>query len=177
MVINMKKTLLKPLSFLPALLMMALIFGFSSQNGEASGNLSYQVSYKIVEIGNNIFDTPLDDDQLHAYARKIEFPVRKLAHMTEYFLLALCAALPCRLYGLKGRSLLLTVFFVCVIFAAGDEYHQSFVADRGPSVRDVGIDSIGAGFGVIAVHIFCRFLLPALQNRKTNKTIRFFCLR
>ena len=45
---------LKPLSFLPALLMMYLIFQFSAQTGELSGNLSYEVSYKIVEIGNEI---------------------------------------------------------------------------------------------------------------------------
>ena len=42
-------TLLKPLSFLPALLMMYIIFSFSAQPGEVSGNLSYKVSYKIVE--------------------------------------------------------------------------------------------------------------------------------
>ena len=43
-------TLLKPLSFLPALLMMYIIFSFSAQPGEVSGNLSYKVSYEIVEM-------------------------------------------------------------------------------------------------------------------------------
>jgi VanZ family protein len=32
----------------------------------------------------------------------------------------------------------------CAIYAAMDEYHQSFVAGRGPSVRDVVIDTCGA---------------------------------
>ena len=41
----------------------------------------------------------------------------------------------------------------CVAFACGDEYHQSMVAGRGPSSRDVMIDSIGVLFGVILVRI------------------------
>lgn len=46
---------------------------------------------------------------------------------------------------------------VCVGFAGLDEYHQSFVDSRTPSVKDVGIDSIGAmircsvGTGILLV--------------------------
>ena len=47
-------TLLKPLSFLPAIIMMYLIFSFSAQTGEVSGELSYQISYKIVETENQL---------------------------------------------------------------------------------------------------------------------------
>ena len=72
---------LKPLSFLPALLMMYLIFQFSAQTGELSGNLSYEVSYKIVEIGNEILDKGLDEWTIGQYAYEIEYPIRKLAHM------------------------------------------------------------------------------------------------
>lgn len=84
---------LKPLSFLPALAMMCVIYGFSAQDGSASGNLSYQVSYKIVEIGNEILDKGLDKTQIADYADQIGYPVRKLAHMTEYFLLAVAVSL------------------------------------------------------------------------------------
>ena len=47
---------LKPLSFLPALAIMYIIYSFSGQTGEESGNLSYEVSVKIVEIGNQVLD-------------------------------------------------------------------------------------------------------------------------
>ena len=40
-------------------------------------------------------------------------------------------------------------------FAALDEYHQSFVAGRGPSKRDVAIDSIGILAGVLMVQFVC----------------------
>ena len=140
---------LKPLSFLPALAMMYVIYGFSAQDAGASSNLSYQVSYKIVEIGNEILDKGLDETQIADYADQIGYPVRKLAHMTEYFLVA---------------------GFICVAFAAGDEYHQSFVAGRGPSVKDVGIDSIGAFFGIMTVQVICWvFLAPARSARRQEE--------
>ena len=48
--------LLKPLSFLPAILMMYLIYSFSAQTGEVSGALSYEVSYQIVETKNEVLN-------------------------------------------------------------------------------------------------------------------------
>ena len=50
------RALLKPFSFVPALMMMYLIFSFSAQDGTASGNLSYKVSEIIVESANEAFE-------------------------------------------------------------------------------------------------------------------------
>lgn len=152
---------LKPLSFLPALIMMYAIYSFSAQTGEESGNLSYTISYKIVEIGNETFDVGLSEERLDYFAGRIQYPVRKLAHMTEYFFLAVAVSFPFYVYGLRGFPLMLVVGLICVGFAAGDEYHQSFVDGRGPSKKDVLIDSIGAFGGIITVRIICwTFLAP-----------------
>ncbi|MCD7736336.1 MAG: VanZ family protein, partial [Lachnospiraceae bacterium] len=43
---------LKPLSFIPAILLMYMIFSFSAQEGTVSSDLSYKVSYKIIEAGS-----------------------------------------------------------------------------------------------------------------------------
>ena len=75
--------------------------------------------------------------------------------MTEYFLLAVSVSFPLYVYGVRGIWLLLLAGGFCVGFAALDEYHQSFVAGRGPSKRDVAIDSIGVTVGVILVQIIC----------------------
>lgn len=161
--------LMKPLSFIPALAMMLLIFSFSSQNGIDSGQLSYKVSYKLVQTGEKILDKELDEWQIDSYARKIEGPVRKLAHMTEYFILAITVALPFYVYGLRGFPLILVAGIICIGFACTDEYHQSFVAGRGPSVRDVCIDSIGVFFGIMLVRIVCWTALApsrAIARRK-----------
>ena len=73
--------------------------------------------------------------------------------MTEYFALAVSVAFPLYVYGLRGIWLMLVAGFICVAFSCGDEYHQSFVAGRSPSKRDVMIDSIGIFFGVILTRI------------------------
>lgn len=161
---------LKPLSFLPALAMMYVIYGFSAQDASASGNLSFKVSYKIVEIGNEVLERGLDETEIEVFADRIEYPVRKLAHMTEYFMLAVAVSFPFYVYGLRGFPLMLVAGLICVAFAAGDEYHQSFVAGRGPSVKDVGIDSIGAFFGILTVQIICWvFLAPARSARRQEE--------
>lgn len=158
--------ILKPFSFLPAILMMYVIYSFSAQTGEVSGNLSYKVSYKIVEVGNNVLEAGLSQEQIGRYAHRIEHPVRKLAHMSEYFLLAVAVSFPFYVYGLRGFALMVVAGLICVGFAAGDEYHQSFVAGRGPSKKDVMIDSIGVFFGILFVRILCWIFLAPFRAAK-----------
>ena len=136
--------LLKPLSFLPAILMMYLIYSFSAQTGEVSGALSYEVSYQIVETKNEV----LTETELAYSASSIEFYVRKAAHMTEYCILAIAISFPFYVYGVRGIWLILLAGAVCVGFAGLDEYHQSFV-------NDVCIDSSGAAIGILLVQAFC----------------------
>ena len=147
------RKLLKPLSFIPAIFLMCLIFNFSSQSGDVSGQLSFKVSCKIVEAGDYIFDANLEQWQVEEWANKINFITRKLAHMTEYFALAVAVSFPLYVYGLHGIWLMLVAGIICVGFALGDEYHQSFVGGRSPSLRDVGIDSIGVFFGIVVVRM------------------------
>lgn len=141
----MKKLLhvLKPLSIMPALCMMCLIFSFSGQTREESANLSGGMSYKVVSFVNSLTGNKWNEADVELYAEKWENPIRKLAHITEYFVLALTVSFPLYTYGIRNKSLFLLTILICVCFAASDEYHQSFVAGRGPSVKDVGIDSIG----------------------------------
>ena len=163
---------LKPLSFLPALVMMYAIYSFSAQTGTESGNLSHMISVKIVETASDTLQKDLDDWEVEELADHIEFYVRKAAHMTEYFLLAIAVSFPLYVYGLRGFPLLLFAGLICVGFACGDEYHQSFVDGRGPSVKDVIIDSVGVFAGIIAVRICCFTILAPfrmLERRRRKK--------
>jgi VanZ family protein len=79
----------------------------------------------------------------------IHFAVRKLGHAVEYFILAVL--LYRALYAENGgrssaRPAVLTVIFT-VVWAATDEFHQSFVATRTASIVDVMIDGFGGLFG------------------------------
>lgn len=147
------RAMLKPLSFLPAIGMMCLIYYLSGQDGVTSAGLSLKVSIKVVEIASRIFSHPLTTEEIMEYADLIHFLIRKCAHVTLYFLLAISVSFPLYVYGLRGIPLMLVAGGFCVAFACGDEYHQSMVAGRGPSKRDVMIDSIGVLAGVILVRI------------------------
>ena len=159
-------TLLKPFSFAPAILMMILIYSFSAQTGDISGNLSYQISYTIVETKNEVLNEGKGYEEL-AY-------VRKAAHMTEYFLLAIAISFPLYVYGVRGIWLMILAGIVCVGFAGLDEYHQSFVGGRTPAVKDVCIDSTGALIGILLVQAFCWSVLnnPNKKKKKRKKCKR-----
>lgn len=144
---------LKPLSFIPALLLMYMIYSFSAQPGDVSSQLSYKVSYKIVETVDQALNANMEYWEIETWVYRIHGAVRKLAHMTEYFALAVAVSFPLYVYGVRGIWLMLLAGFICVGFACGDEYHQSFVEGRGPSKRDVFIDSFGIFWGIILVRI------------------------
>ena len=155
-VLTLKKMLryvLKPASFLPALCMMYLIFSFSAQAGPQSSQLSLSVSEKLLISANRILELNLEPERLALYAQAINGLVRKLAHVTEYFLLPVSVALPLYVYRLRGFWLVLAAGLFCVCFAGLDEYHQSFISGRSPSLRDVGIDSIGVFIGIYTTRI------------------------
>jgi VanZ family protein len=92
----------------------------------------------------------------------IHLLVRKAAHVTEYAILTglLFRALRGVFAGFWNRAAV--AFAPALIFAAADEYHQSFVPSRTSSVRDVFIDYAGALLGIL----ICRAIHLALTRRE-----------
>ena len=146
-------SLFKPLSFLPALALMYMIYSFSAQPANSSSSSSYYISKKLVSAVNTVSGQGWDDWQIEQYAAKIHGPVRKLAHITEYFLLAVAVSFPLYVYGVRGILLMLLAGVICVGYACADEYHQSLVSGRSASFRDVAIDSIGILIGVVLTRL------------------------
>ena len=93
------------------------------------------------------FDPQISLAELNA----IQFGIRKLAHLTEYTILAALLWRALR-GGTRWQVKMSILFFVawiaCAIFAAGDEFHQSFVPSRTSSPIDVMIDVTGALIGL-----------------------------
>lgn len=85
---------------------------------------------------------------------RINFMVRKGAHVTEYTILAILLG-RALLHTRKGQvrrwswGVALMAVGLAVLFAMGDEFHQAFVPSRTSSPRDVAIDACGATFGIL----------------------------
>jgi len=74
------------------------------------------------------------------------FLIRKAGHLTEYAILALLAA---RAFRNSAHQFLQLHWFtlsllLAMLYALGDEFHQSFVPSRTASIHDSLIDSVGA---------------------------------
>ena len=146
--------LLKPLSFVPALCMMYLIYTFSGQPAEVSSILSESVTEKILRLFFRILQYDVSQAQFLYYLELFHGLIRKCAHILEYFSLAIFITLPLYVYKLRGFKLVLFSALFCILFASLDEYHQTFVPGRSGSPRDVLIDSIGIFPGIYITRIF-----------------------
>ena len=89
-----------------------------------------------------------------------DFLLKKSAHFIEYFILACLLFRSLKLsFNFSLSKTLILGLLLAVLYAASDEYHQSFVAGREPALRDVLIDSVGAGFASLLIYRF-----PKLQE-------------
>ena len=160
----LKTKLLPVLSFVPMLLLLSIIFGFSAQDGETSGSLSFQISLWIVNFFLPLISEQCFEQDILEKAHALHYFVRKAAHMTEYFLLTLSVYLPLKVYFTKYITFLKRIllgFVITVFFAALDEFHQTFVPGRSGNFTDVCIDSIGifvATLVLFGLHVFFHHL-------------------
>jgi len=106
--------------------------------------------------------------------RSILFAVRKCAHLSEYAVLALLfwralrggSAIHAKMSTLFGAVLL-----GCAVFAASDEFHQSFVKSRSPSARDVLLDIAGALLGLLIGVSFAHRRPKTTQGTAQNQFV------
>jgi VanZ family protein len=125
---------------------MVIIFIFSNQPGDVSDENSKFVMYIFNLIG-------LDLNSF--FGDLANFVVRKGAHFTEYFILymLLYSALK---ENFNFKKVLIFSIIAVFLYACSDEYHQSFVPGRGPSFRDVLVDTSGGMLGVIVTYVNTR---------------------
>lgn len=140
--------------FVPLLLWIGVIFYASSDNGSMT-----QTSRFIRPLLEFLFpNSPEETITIyHGY-------IRKLAHLTEYAILAFFAM---RMFWLSTKSYLqkywyLFAFGLVFLVASIDEFNQSFNSNRTGSVYDVALDSLG---GLIMIAIFAIYLRKTSIHR------------
>jgi VanZ family protein len=137
---------------LPIGIWMAVIFSASSDAG------SFQHSSRIVAPVVRFLFPRISEEGVHA----IVFGVRKVAHLTEYALLAGLVWRAFRSQDIADRlswswKHALQTILVVALYAASDELHQAFVPNREASAVDVLIDTAGAAGGLFIIWGVRRF--------------------
>lgn len=129
---------------------MILIFSFSHQKAEESSEISGTLTYRMAEGINEAFSMDWKEETLIQYAAEWEHPIRKLAHMTEYAILAWIFLGNCLQYDLLQKRCYMWAGLGAAMYAMTDEFHQLFVEGRSGEIKDVCIDSSGAIAGLLA---------------------------
>ena len=126
-------------AWLGALAWMGVIFMMSAMPGEVSGAQSGRIAQLALRAIALLFG---EDAASGVSPDVINLLVRKGAHMAEYAILFLLYRRALHASGARRPGL--AALCLCACYAATDEFHQAFVAGRGPGVADVGIDTLGA---------------------------------
>lgn len=135
--------------WLPVIIWMCFIFwmsteGFSSQN--TFPLVGTVLRFLVPEISSQ------EMDLIHAF-------IRKAGHVTEYFILGLLLFRAFRGGAAASWDWRWSFFAVTVVvlYAASDEFHQSFVSTRMASVVDVGLDTVGGIFSQCVSVLWLRY--------------------
>lgn len=125
------------------LVWMTLIFFFSSQNGEQSGELSMSITDKVCSIVYHNHEVTEENKET------INHIIRKGAHFTIYLIGGIIAFNFLNTFNLTLKKKIIYAQIICSAYAITDEFHQVFSVGRTPAVGDVLIDSAGALVGIL----------------------------
>ncbi len=149
------------LAFMPAIVIMALIFFFSAQPAEESGEVSEFLGERLFLATSDLFGLGWTMQKIAALNLEAQHAIRKAAHFTEYFILGLALfsgfrvnfpKAPGRRYGIPGNWTLPAVI-TASLYAASDEIHQIFIPGRYAAVSDALVDTLGAATGILLLSL------------------------
>lgn len=125
---------------------LAFIWGNSLLPGDISGALSHWLRDSLAWLFPG---GPEDPDGGHGL-------LRKLAHFTEFSTLGMLLSWLYAMLLQKKWQQLVFPLLCGVLAACVDETIQLFVPDRGPGIKDVGIDSLGVMLGIVIIYFISK---------------------
>ena len=152
----------KILIWIPVIVMYIVIFVFSGQNGEQSGGLSRKVANVVIDMAQDIHIISIEDDEKDVYIEKLQFPIRKTAHMTEYAILGMLVYTALLTDGIAAEIGTLAAVIITFLLACTDEFHQLYVPGRAGKFTDVLIDTTGCIIGMAIYY----FIYKGIKSRR-----------
>lgn len=157
---------LKYLSWLPAVIIMGIIFLFSSKTADLSRESSLGISIALLDFYDNIKNVQFQEPEKINILAMIDHLVRKTAHFTEYGCLSAAIVFHFTVWKKSLRYKTWIPVVIAGLYAATDEYHQTFVSGRSGQVSDVLLDTAGAATGAF---VFCMLIILVNRIRQRVK--------
>ena len=152
----------KTISIILLLLWMTVIFMFSSSGSVKSNNTSGQVISSAISVKDKVTSKETKPEAKKKIVKKLNYSVRKSAHVFEYFILGILSLNVFDAFNVKRKVLFAII--LCILYASSDEFHQLFTG-RTASVTDVLLDSAASIVGIYLLNfIFSR----RKKGRATN---------
>lgn len=152
----------KTTSIIILLLWMTVIFMFSSSGSVKSNDTSGKVISSAISVKDKVTSKETKPEAKKKIVKKLNYSVRKSAHVFEYFVLGVLALNVFDAFNVKRKVLFAII--LCILYASSDEFHQLFTG-RTASVTDVLLDSVASIVGIYLLNfIFSR----RKKGRATN---------
>ena len=151
-----------------SLLWIGIIFMFSAKKGNDSAGESMTFLRWCCENTIDDFSTWSYEKQ-QAFIRRWNYPVRKLAHVTEYFMLGVLLAGTWNLYRSRAGYGWMLPWIIGTVFAAFDEIHQWYVPGREAKITDVLIDSVGV---LLGAYLITQCILVIRTSKASDRKIK-----
>ena len=118
---------------------LIIMYTFSSQSSRDSNKLSKSIINGSIELYKVISHKEVNNTKV---INKYNVYLRKIAHFTEFFILAIFVFLLLDTTNINKKTII--CILVCFVFACLDEIHQYYNGSRDPRMLDVIIDTSGA---------------------------------
>ncbi|HOO80325.1 MAG TPA: VanZ family protein [Lachnospiraceae bacterium] len=165
-----KKTVRNTIAWIPALIMILVIFVLSSQTGVASKESSQYLTLQLVNsVKSGVDYTAIAQAEA---LEALDTLVRMLAHMAEYALLSLFIGLAVTVNGVRKKLRLFYMSLLGVLVALADEFFQIFIPGRYGDLLDALFDSFGVIATAILFYIIGRNVRAKIEIPKTKEPRR-----
>ena len=134
---------------------MGLIYYLSDMTGiestaKSEGTINTVIK-KTIDTTNEVGLTKKNPNspKVKKLSEFLDYPLRKLMHMSEYFILTLLVINALYRSGVKRKIFIYALIF-SFAYACTDEFHQLF-RERTSSILDVLIDTIGSLLAILLI--------------------------